>query len=97
MTKTNNFKNVSVNNVAIQEFENTELGFKVRCIKNEDGSISMNAEDTIIGFGLIQKQIKKGKEYISIRWETFNNYCKDFGFPTSWGKTILYQKHYFIC
>ena len=44
--KKNNFKNVSVNYVVIQEFENTELGFKVRCIKNDDGSISMNAEDT---------------------------------------------------
>ena len=48
--KKNNFKNVSVNYVVIQEFENAELGFKVRCIKNEDGSISMNAEDTAIGF-----------------------------------------------
>ena len=94
MTKTNNFKNVSVNNVAIQEFENTELGFKVRCIKNDDGSISMNAEDTAIGFGWVQE--KNGKTYV--KWERVNGFCKEFGFsPTSWGKTILYQKHYFIC
>lgn len=78
-------KNVTINN-DIQEFENQELGFRVRCIKNEDGSISMNAEDTVIGFGLIQKQIKNGKEYTSIRWETFNNYCKEFGFPNLLGK-----------
>ncbi len=53
--KKNNFKNVSVNYVVIQEFENAELGFKVRCIKNEDGSISMNAEDTAIGFRCTDK------------------------------------------
>ena len=79
---------MAVNNIAVQEFENTELGFKVRCIKNDDGSISMNAEDTVVGFGLIQKQIKKGKEYTSIRWETFNSYCRDFGFPNLLGKQI---------
>lgn len=78
-------ENVAINN-EVQEFENQELGFRVRCIKNEDGSISMNAEDTVIGFGLIQRQIKNGKEYTSIRWETFNNYCKEFGFPNKLGK-----------
>lgn len=97
MTKTNNFKNVSVNNVAIQEFENTELGFKVRCIKNEDGSISMNAEDTIIGFGLIQKQIKKGKDISLSVGRHLTIIVRILVSPTSWGKTILYQKHYFIC
>lgn len=82
MTKTINFKNVSVNNVAIQEFENTELGFKVRCIKNDDGSISMNAEDTAIGFGWSQS--KNNKQYV--RWETINQNCKELGFSQLVGK-----------
>lgn len=73
---------MSVNNVAIQEFENTELGFKVRCIKNEDGSISMNAEDTAIGFGWIQD--KNGKTYV--KWERVNSFCKEFGFSPQVGK-----------
>ena len=59
----------------IQEFVNEDLGFKVRCIQNEDGSISMNAEDTAIGFGWTQTQNKRGKVYTSIRWETFTNFC----------------------
>lgn len=70
----------------IQEFVNDKLNLKVRCVKNEDGSISMNVEDTAIGFGWIQTQNKKGKIYTSIRWETFNNFCKEFGFPNMLGK-----------
>ena len=73
---------MSVNNVAIQEFENTELGFKVRCIKNDDGSISMNAEDTAIGFGWVQE--KNGKTYV--KWERVNGFCKEFGFSPQVGK-----------
>lgn len=80
MTKTNNFKNVSVNNVVIQEFENTELGFKVRCIKNDDGSISMNVEDTAIGFGWSRTEQRNGKEYKSVLWSRMNGYCMELGF-----------------
>ena len=32
-------------------FENKELDVEVRTIKNEDGSISINAEDAALGFG----------------------------------------------
>lgn len=32
-------------------FNNEELQLQVRTIQNEDGSISINAEDTAIGFG----------------------------------------------
>ena len=35
----------------IKIFENTELNLKMRTIQNSDGSISVNAEDTAIGFG----------------------------------------------
>ena len=70
----------------IQLFENEELGLRVRTLLNPDGSISVNAEDTAIGFGWTQAQNKNGKRYQSIRWETLNGYCKEFGFPNKLGK-----------
>ncbi|WP_332830586.1 ORF6C domain-containing protein [Clostridium perfringens] len=69
-----------MNNLMI--FENKELGIDVRAIKNKDGSISINAEDTARGFGFTQ--IKNKKEYV--RWETLNTYCKEFGFSQQVGK-----------
>ena len=39
--------------------EKKELGFKARTILNPDGIISVNAEDTAIGYGWTQE--KKGK------------------------------------
>ena len=59
---------------------NVELGLQVRTIKNNDGSILVNAEDTAKGFGWIKTELKGTKKYTSIRWETLNNYCKEFGF-----------------
>ncbi|MCC0669209.1 phage antirepressor KilAC domain-containing protein [Clostridioides sp. ZZV14-6153] len=67
-------------------FTNEQLGTSVRTINFEDGSIGINAEDTAIGFGWYQTQNKNGKQYISIRWETINKYCKEFGFPNKLGK-----------
>lgn len=66
----------------IKAFENEELGLSVRTVLNEDGSISVNAEDTAIGFGWVQE--KKGKIYP--RWETLNGFCLDLGFPNKLGK-----------
>lgn len=79
--RSNKNKSTVINN-EIQEFENEELGFKVRCVKNEDGSISMNAEDTAIGFGWTQD--KNGKIYV--KWERFNSFCKEFVFSPQVGK-----------
>lgn len=70
----------------IKIFNNKELDLQVRTIMNEDGSISINAEDTAIGFGWTQTQIKNGKQYTSIRWETLNSYCSELGFPNKLGK-----------
>lgn len=70
----------------LQVFSNDELNLKARTILNEDGSISVNAEDTAIGFGWTQNQTKNGKQYTSIRWETLNGYCEEFGFPNKLGK-----------
>ena len=64
----------------VMEFQNNELGVKIRTILNEDGSISMNAEDTARGFGWVHEEVKNGKTYKTVRWETLNRYLKDFDF-----------------
>lgn len=66
----------------VQLFINEELELEVRAIKNDDASISLNAEDTAIGFGFTQ--IKNGKTYV--RWETMNGYCKELNFSQHVGK-----------
>lgn len=70
----------------VKVFDNVELDLKVRTILNSDGSISVNAEDTAIGFGWIQTQVKNGKEYTSVRWERMNGFSSECGFPHEWGK-----------
>ena len=66
----------------IKIFENSELGFKVRTLLNPDGSISVNAEDTAIGYGWTQE--KNGKTYV--KWERLNSFCKELGFSPEVGK-----------
>lgn len=66
----------------VQEFVNEKLGLKIRCIQNEDGSISMNAEDTAIGYGWNREKNNK----IYVMWDRFNNFCKELGFPHLCGK-----------
>ena len=76
----------------IQEFENMELGFKVRVIQNEDGSISMNAEDTAIGYGLTTVA-KSGNEVV--RWARMNSYCKELGFAQECAKDVFIPESLF--
>ena len=66
----------------LKVFNNEKLGLSVRTILNEDGSISVNAEDTAIGFGWTQE--KNGVTYV--KWERINGYCKEFGFSPQVGK-----------
>lgn len=70
----------------LQVFSNKELDLKVRTILNEDGSISVNAEDTAVGFGWSRKETKNGKEYTSVRWERMNSFSAECGFAHSWAK-----------
>lgn len=74
------------NEYEVQEFMNDELGLVIRCIKNPDGSISMNAEDTAIGFGWYKNEIKNDKSYHVIRWARMNNFSKELGFDHLWSK-----------
>lgn len=70
----------------LQIFNNEELKLKVRAIQNDDGSISINAEDTAVGFGWIKSEIKNGKEYSSVRWERMNGFSAEIGFAHKWSK-----------
>lgn len=69
-------------NLEIMEFVNDNNGMSVRTILNPDGSVSMNAEDTAVGFGWTR--IKHGKEYV--KWDRLNSYIKDIGFSPLVGK-----------
>ena len=69
-----------------KEFTNKDLGLQVRTITNEDGSISINAEDTAIGFGWVKTENKNGKVYTSIRWDRMNGFSKECGFDHEWSK-----------
>ncbi len=60
----------------LQSFRNENLNLQVRTIQNDDGSISINAEDTAIGFGWYQ--IKSAKKYP--KWERINSFIIDLGF-----------------
>lgn len=53
---------------------------------DEKGTAWLNAEDCARGLGWVQTQIKNGKEYTSIRWETINRYLAEFGFPKKVGE-----------
>ena len=64
----------------LQIFNNEELGLSVGTILNDDGSISVNAEDTAIGFGWCRTEVKNGKEYRSVMWARMNGFLKEMGF-----------------
>lgn len=70
-------------NNQIEIFKNEELKLQVRTIQNEDGSISINAEDTARGFGFTTVA-KSGNEVV--RWARVNDYCKEFGFDNKLAK-----------
>lgn len=67
----------------LQIFNNEELKLKVRAIQNDDGSISINAEDTARGFGWTTVA-KSGNEVV--RWARMNGFLKEMGFAHSCAK-----------
>lgn len=74
-------------NCSTDVFKNSELDISVRVIHNEDGSISINAEDVALGFGWFKLEKKNGKEYQSIRWDRINGFSAECGFDHKWSKT----------
>ena len=77
---------MSNGNSKMFKFDNTELSVSVNVLANADGSLSINAEDTAIGFGWYKDEKKKGKMYRSIRWKRMNEFSKEFGFDHEWSK-----------
>ncbi len=70
-----------MNNIKL--FSNESLKLKVRTILNADVSISINAEDTAIGFGWTFIATS-GNEVV--RWNRVNDYCKELGFDNKLSK-----------
>lgn len=70
-------------------FTSEEFG-QVKTILNDDGTISINAEDAAIGLGWYEE--KNGKRYV--RWRTFNSYAKGFGFNEEIQKDDYTLKNY---
>lgn len=64
-------------------FKSNELGINVRTIKNDDGSISINAEDTARGFGWVDNSKKaiSGAPLSKVRWNRMNKYIDEFNYP----------------
>lgn len=60
----------------VKVFSSASFG-EVRTIVNDDGSISLNAEDVVKGLGWITVA-KSGNE--TIRWSRVNAYCRELGF-----------------
>lgn len=70
-------------NNQLQIFKNEKLNLSVRAIQNEDGSISIDIEDTARGFGWTTVA-KSGNEVV--RWTRVQKYCEECGFSPQVGK-----------
>lgn len=60
----------------VQLFVNKELELEVRAIKNDDGSISLNAEDSAKGLGWTTVATSGNAV---VRWNRVNKYISEFG------------------
>ncbi|MDO5517958.1 MAG: ORF6C domain-containing protein [Clostridium sp.] len=68
-------ENIIIRSNKAEIFTSDEFG-QVKTLLNDDGSISINAEDAAVGLGWYEE--KYGRKYV--RWRTFNSYVKSFGF-----------------
>ena len=59
------------------------------------GTAYFNLEAVAHGLGFTQTQIKNGKEYVSIRWETVFRYLEEIGFPNKLGKDDFIPENIF--
>ena len=69
-----------------KNFINEKLGMKVKILQNEDGSILINAEDTVRGFGFIKIDRKGGKEYTRLDFPRLQKYIEEFNFGNEFPK-----------
>lgn len=73
-------------NKEIEIFKNEELKLQVRTIQNDYGSILINAEDTVRGFGFIKIDRKGGKEYTRLDFPRLQKYIEEFNFGNEFPK-----------
>lgn len=67
----------------LQIFKNQNLNLEIRAVKNEDGSISVNLEDTARGLGFTTVATS-GNEVV--RWARVRKYLEEFGISQQVGK-----------
>lgn len=60
-----------------------------------DGTAYLKLETVARGLGFTQTQVKSGKEYVSIRWETVFRYLDEIGFPSKLGKDDFIPENIF--
>ena len=70
----------------IKLFKNEKLNLQINTIMNQDGSISVSAEDTAKGFGWTKTETKNGREYTSVRWKRMNDFLQEVGFRPQVGE-----------
>lgn len=77
----------------IQEFVNDKLNLKVRCIQNDDGSISMKLSDTAIGYGWT-KIANSGNQVI--RWSRVEGYLEEYGVTTCGHEDFIPESLFYL-
>lgn len=70
-------------NKQVQIFKNEKLNLQARAIQNEDGSISIDAEDSAIGLGWTTVATSGNTV---VRWNRVNKYISEFGNSPQVGK-----------
>lgn len=61
----------------------------------KDGIVYLRLETVARGLGFTQTQVKNGKEYVSVRWETVFRYLEEIGFPNKLGKDDFIPENIF--
>jgi len=61
----------------------------------KDGIVYLKLEAVARGLGFTQTQVKNGKEYVSVRWETVFRYLDEIGFPNKLGKDDFIPENVF--
>lgn len=67
----------------------------MRARYGKKGEIEINAEDTAVGFGWGKSEIKNGKTYSSIRWNTINRFSNKLGFDRKLSKDVFIPESLF--
>ena len=67
----------------------------IRAIQNENMTLDINIEDAAEKLGLVKIQMKKGKEYKTVRYDRINKYSEEYGFSYKWEKGDFIPEDFF--